>query len=426
MFKATKNLFGLFGSQAVLTAATILAFWIKFNIVIFTYKPYTATKLFFPLFLLIIVFYLVNHFEFRNLINTRVILLLAVAITFLIPVGYLFHQHDWALYKKMALSFGSFLSLYYATIFLDSKGKKWLLLCVYGFCLIALGYLLLQVYWGWSYEAGHFRNAVPLPRPYGIMDDPDHSSGIYLIGFFFTFSLGFYNKKYFLLFPLALLFVYAILKSQAAGAILALLGGIAVFVVGLIIVFIKQISTKKLFVLLWLVWISLFVFMIGFIGVYRNNIGGFADVIHTFKGESTVLERLDLIMVAKNIFLEHPIFGVGFANDFNPVIINTYKSSAMITNTQLHIHTSYLSALATTGLVGFLFLCALVSLSIWHYAHQFCLKKTKRAKMVVLSYFSLFISIQTLSYSLQYLFSISFWFTLLLPFLISDTENNAI
>ncbi|MBU2510552.1 O-antigen ligase family protein [bacterium] len=419
-----KKITDIIGNRPLFTVAVIIAFWIKFNIVLFTYKPYTATKIFFPLFLFIILGYCLKHFGRKILSDPRVILLSIVVITFLLPVGYLSHPHDWGLYKKMGLSIISFFTLYFSAILLDSKGKKLLFFFIYFFCLVALGYLLLQVHFNWSYQMGHFRNSNPIPRPFGILDDPDHSSGIYIIGFFISIGLGFYKKRYFLVSPIALLFIYAIIKSQCAGAIIGLLGGMSIFVIGLSTIFIKQISGKSLFVLMWLVWFSIFGFMVGFFWFYKGNLWGFADLLNTYKSEYTILARLDLMLLAKNIFLEHPIFGVGFANDFNPAIINMYKSSNMVTATELHIHTSYLSALSTTGFVGLVSLCALVSLSVCQYAQNFASQKRKSKRILMLCFFSLFISIQILGYSLQYLYSISFWFSFILPYLLPFTFEN--
>ena len=404
--------------QKSLLLATLLAFWIKFNIVLFTYKPYTATKLFFPFFFLVMFAYVIKYWGIKDFFQARIILVFGVGVTFLVPLGYIWHPHDWALYKQFALTLISFLALYFSVILLDKKEKQYVFGACYLFCLIALVYLLAQNQVGWSYEAGHFRETIYYGRPFGILDDPDHSSGLYLMGFYLSIGIGIYLKRFLVMLPLAALFIYVLLASKSAGAIFGLAGSIFVFLALLITLKVLEKKKIKLFPVLLFVWGGLLPAMICFSWLFNNNVAGLADFLLQFKTPRSIIERFDLAIMAKNIFVEYPMTGAGLANDFNPDIQKMYMSADMVYKPQNHIHTSILSALATTGLIGIIPLISLIIYSIHKFAVLLENQVKGKNRLFILIMFTMFMAAQIQSYSLQFLYSISYWFTLLLPFLL--------
>jgi hypothetical protein len=405
-------------NQKLFLGLTVIAFWIKFNIVFFTYKPYTATKFYFPIYAFFVLAHLLQQLKNRLWNDHRFQVLAAFALFAFIPVGYLDHAHEWGLYRAWGLSLFSYLVLYLsATFLLAPFQKKYIVLGGYLFCVIAALYCLVQYYFHWSYSSGHFRNDT-FSRPFGILDDPDHTSGLYLIGFSLSLWGIFYRKKYlFWLLPLAVVFILSIVISLSAGAVLALLGSGTVFLLTLLLLSLKDAQIKSIFTALVTLWSSAFLAMILFFVAYKSDFMGVGRLLRAYKGDATISTRLDLMLLAKNIIFQNPLFGTGLGNDMNTAIYARYHTAEMIYSEPFHIHTTLLSSAATIGVLGTLFLIGVTLYSILEFAKLFSQQEAVYNRFLILLLFSTFMVIQIQSYSLLMLYSISYWFSLILPFL---------
>ena len=406
-------------NNTILGISIIFACWIKFNIVLFTYNTYTGTKIFFPFFFLILLGITLGKLNRTILVNPQLWILIFFSISFLSSVGYLNNPYDWGIYRQKSLSLISYLSIYYGVLYLTKSQKKKLFFSVYIFSIISLIYVILQVYFDVSYTSGHMRTAFSGNKPYGILDNPNHSSGVLLIGFFFGISLAFYSRKFLIIFPLLFGFLLGMRKFNSFGALFGLAGGLAVMIAGLFPSFSLGKKVKGTFFLFFATWLAIFFSMIAFYWIYTVN---FMEIQTLLSTEiSSISQRLKLIEWATAIFLDNWCFGIGFANDFNPEIHALFNSQSFGVVRSLHIHTTILSAFATTGIFGGSALVLLIACTIFRFSYLFANQIDKKGKVFIFSMFSMFIAIQILSYSAQMLFSICYWFSLILPFLLDFT-----
>tara|TARA_A100001015_G_scaffold317981_1_gene436428 strand:+ start:453 stop:1709 length:1257 start_codon:yes stop_codon:yes gene_type:complete len=395
---------------------TVIAFWIKFNIVFFTNVPYTATKYFYPFYFVILIIKLKEIVEVdKRLFN----LILFIFLAF-IPIGYLNHSYDLVIYKQWSLSLLSYLTLYIAATYLVSENKRHLItICCYIFSFLGAIYCLIQFNLNWTYEQGHFREPFNFARPFGILDDPDHSSSIYIIGLFLTIFYSIRKKHFYFLTLFCVVFIYAIVVSTSAGAFLSIIGALIIFFTLLFFVNLK-ISKLRIFLIFTLTWLCIFPAMFLFIHIYNYNILNIKEIISLFKSTSTVITRFDLINLSFQIISENPFFGTGLANDMNPEIFKQYYNSSMSIKHHFHIHNTYLSAASTIGLIPTISLLSLIMLSIYKFSELFFNYKSIINRILILIIFTSFMTIQIQSYSLLMLYSISFWFSLIIPFTIND------
>ena len=395
---------------------TVIAFWIKFNIVFFTNVPYTATKYFYPFYFVICIIKLKDLVE----VNKRLINLILFILFAYIPIGYLNHSYDLTIYKQWGLSLLSYLTLYIATTYLVSENKRHLIIIYcYLFSFLGAIYCLIQFNFNWSYEQGHFREPFNFRRPFGILDDPDHSSSIYIIGLFLTIFYSIRKKYFYFLSIFCVLFIYALVVSASAGAALSLIGALTIFIILLFFVNLKF-SKLRIFLIFILSWLCIFPAMLLFIHLYNYNIFNIEELISSFKSKGTVITRFDLIHLSFQIISENPFFGTGLANDMNPDIFKQYYNSSMSIKKHFHIHNTYLSAASTIGLIPTISLLSLVMLSIYRFSELFFNYKSIINRILILIIFTSFMAIQIQSYSLLMLYSISFWFSLIIPFAIND------
>ena len=413
----------LFGIQKIFGISIIIACFIKFNIVLFTYNNYTATKLFFPIYLLILIGITIRKFNRKLFANLHLWFLLLVCIGFLFPFGYLGNPYDWKIYRQWSLSLISYISIYYGVFYLTKTQKKILFFAAFAFCFISLVYVILQAYLNISYTSGHMRTPFSGDRPYGILDDPDHSSGLLLIALFYCIGLAFYHRKFLLLLPMIFGILFGLQKFNSYGALFGLIAGGAILILGIALVFVRQKNAKRIFIVFLSIWLSIFAFMVLFYWFYSFD---YLRIQALFSEKaSSISQRLKLIDWGMAIFFDNPIFGVGTANDFNPEVHKLYSSQTMGVVNNLHVHTSIVSAFATTGVWGGTPLVLLITSAIYRFSYLFFNQINRRKKYFIVAMFSLFIAIQVLSCSLQMLYSISYWFTLLLPFLLDFTLPNS-
>ena len=397
--------------------ATALAFWIKFNIVLFTFKPYTATKFYFPLFLLLLLWR-----------GTLVRAKLAQAdwalwaggicvLSLLVPIGYLYNPHNWDIYRQFALSLGSFFVMFVAAFTLGSRDKRALLWAVYGFCGIALIYMLIQVWFNWHHQPGHFRQADVEQRAYGILDDPAHSSAVYFLGFSLTLFWVAENRRRWPLLILAPLFLFAIWVSQTLGMFLGLAGMLVIFL-GLLPLVWTPFNQGRWALGLILSWIFGLVVLIWLANVYWRYGGWLYDWIDVNPKFWSFRLRIDLLFTAIKTILIHPFVGLGLANDHNPIIQEIWGTSHYIPTRHLHQHTTPFAVLVSGGLLSFFPFVFLIYFSIKAYLTQLQAAPNRSKRLSVLVLFSFFMGVQLVSYSVLMLFSVTYWFALILPHLL--------
>ncbi len=302
---ALKTNFKKIFSVHLLGIATIIALWIKFNIVLFTYQPYTATKVFYPLFFLIIIGYTISHLK-EVLKQWRIVaVLFACLILMIIPWGAISHPFQFHIYKSWALSFISYLALYTAVVFLDHRWRNRVFYMTLCFLVLAGVYAIIQSSLDWSYNPGHFRNAATGHRPFGILDDPDHSSGLYILGLFFSLFLFFFHRRFLLIIPYFAFFGIGLKLAGSFGAYFALAGSFAVFIVLLPFVFFKNISLKKITAVFIFCWIVIFFAQLIFIWGYQNNVMDIKNELNQLKSETSIVLRIDYLKIARNIISEN-------------------------------------------------------------------------------------------------------------------------
>ena len=412
-------IFSILGHQRTVGLSIVLACWIKFNIVLFTYNTYTGTKIFFPIFLLILIGVTVRKWNRILTFNPSLWCLMLTGFSFLLPIGYLTNPYHWDIYRQKALSLISYLAIYYGVFYLTKHQRKRLFFFAYVFCLISLAYVVLQVYFKISYTNGHMRSTFPGDRPFGILDDPNYSSGLLLIGFFYCMGLVFYSRKFLLVLPILFGFLLGLHKFHSFGALLGLVGGLAFMIIGVIPTIFLGNRIKGVFLVFLAGWLSIFFSMILFHWLHTSDFMQMQTLLSA--KEASIWQRVKLIDWAVAIFLENWVFGVGLANDFNPEIHVLYSSHSLGIVRNLCIHTTMLSAFATNGIFGGGALVLLTSCTIFRFSYLFANQVNRSRKVFIFCMFSSFITIQILSYSLQMLYSIPYWFSLILPFLLDFT-----
>jgi len=111
------------------------------------------------------------------------------------------------------------------------------------------------------------------------------------------------------------------------------------------------------------VWVSFLITLSVLVGIFnlenflsdRREVGGFTDL-------EPVYLRLGLALISKNMFLDRPLFGVGFGHfrDFAPQYAHDPSSPYYAFATTALEHNNLLSILAETGLVGVVLYLALI------------------------------------------------------------------
>lgn len=414
-FKPPANLF--FG-------ALVLAFWIKFNIVLFTYKPYTATKFYFPLFLLALGLQLWQHKKDPAWRDPALVFGVVFFVTLVLPLGYLHAPWDGAVYRQYALSLGSFFVLFVGAFFLSPQEKERLLWAVWVFCLFALAYVLAQYHGNLIYEPGHFRGQEAFERPYGILDDPAHSAGVYLLGLTITADRALRTKGAWWLCPFIPLFLYALWISRTLGAYLGVLG-MAAFLPLLGLLFWKRPGVRPLGLGLFLFWCAWLPVLLLVADLYKLDFWGLREWTKGTEKFWSFELRIDLIYNALNVFFAHPFTGVGLANDFTQPIQYRYASSWDIYGKGLHLHTTPLAILANGGILAALPFGAFLFFTLRSYAQKIVRASTQRDRARALLWLAFFLGLQFLSLSLLMLYSVTYWFSLILPHLLAEEPRTS-
>ncbi|OGG99290.1 MAG: hypothetical protein A2600_09790 [Candidatus Lambdaproteobacteria bacterium RIFOXYD1_FULL_56_27] len=401
--------------------ALVLAFWIKFNIVLFTYKPYTATKFYFPLFLLALGTQLWHNRKAQVWKDPALVSGIVFFILLVLPLGYLHSPAEGAVYRQYALSLGSFFVLFVGAFFLDPQEKDRLLWGVWAFCLIALAYVLAQFHWGLIYEPGHFRGQEAFNRPYGILDDPAHSAGVYLLGLTLTADRALKTKGAWWLWALVPPFLYALWISRTLGAYLGV-AGMAAFLPFLGLLFWKRPGARPLGLGLFLFWCSWLPILLVIADFYKLDLWGLRDWTKGTEKFWSFELRIDLVYNSLNIFFAHPFTGVGLANDFTQPIQYLYASSWDIYGKGLHLHTTPLAILANGGILAAVPFGAFLFFTLLSYAQKIIWASTQKERARAILWLSFFLGLQFLSFSLLMLYSVTYWFSLILPHLLWAEE----
>ena len=391
----------------------------KFCIVLVTYKPYTLAKLYLPLLLLLLALKVLADGRLREFLQVKYLSAWALFAVLAVPLGYLSNPHDWRLYTANLLSVASYVVLYTAALYVADSPRNRLRLLgwVLGFCVLGALYMCLQWLTKFTYTPGHVRGAEAVTRPYGIMDDPNYSAGLLLIGLALA--------AWFLLRPglrgpllraglvagagVCALALYASQSFAAWGSLV-----IGLSVGGLAWVLFAQRPTRPrtrfLFALSMCAGV-LAVFLL-FLWAYQANLAGLAQRIESVKF-SNASDRIDSYRMALHMAAANPLFGIGPWNDFIPALNRAYGMEKFVI-----IHNTLLSMLANTGVLGLAALLWTLLLGLW----QTVAPAGKRGvgllgpgRIVVLG---LLLAIQAQSYSLHMVTSIPFWFALMLPHLL--------
>lgn len=161
-----------------------------------------------------------------------------------------------------------------------------------------------------------------------------------VLGFFFFEK----DKRLSILYAMTLFFgTYAILFSYSRGAYLATL---------VVIMFYGFIHKRSLLILVC-------VFIFSWTVLLPTSVVERVQMTKNESGEieSSAQQRIDLWHQATDLFLEYPIFGVGYSG-FN---IKMKSIQNHLTDT----HNYYLKVLCEEGLVGFMLLCGLLLRALW-------------------------------------------------------------
>ncbi|MDT8446041.1 MAG: O-antigen ligase family protein [bacterium] len=410
---------GLFLGRSYYFWALTLGFWIKLNIVLFTYKPYTATKFYFPL-LLLVVLWKAKEVGLKRLWTDRDLAAASLfLLTFAVPLGYLWNPHSWAVYRQWGLSMLSFYLLFAGALLLDLRERRRLVEMIAYFCLIGLGYLLLQYLLGWSYEPGHFRRANPFPRPYGILDDPAHSAGIYLTGLALSLVLPLTAPRLRWMWAMVPLYLYALWVSRTLGSYLGLAGSLMALV-GLAPFWSLDLKGNRLGRLVFGLWLFLFLAFLAASVAYHKDYRGMKTQMASSSKAISMELRAALAFTALDIFEAHPLVGLGTANDHYPPNQKAWAASRALEVRFLAQHMTPLAMLVGSGLVGLLAFLWLLYRTCLAYGRAWkgAASRAERAKVWIL--LAWFFGLQILSLTLLMLYSISFWIFLLLPHLLSN------
>lgn len=254
-------------------------------------------------------------------------------------------------------------------------------------------------------------------RPYGILDDPNYSAGLLLLGLALT--------AWFLLRPgrrgpwlraallgaaaLCLLGLYA---SQSAAAWGSLVIGLAVSALAWLLFARKASRPRTRFLFSLAMSAAVLAVFLLFVWAYEADLAGLARRIEAVKANN-VSDRIASYRMALHMALDNPLFGAGPWSDFIPEVNRRYGAQRFVI-----IHNTPLSMLATAGAVGLGALLWPLLLGLWRTvapAGSDAAQRFAPGRMVVLG---LLLAIQAQSYSLHMVTSIPFWFALTLPHLL--------
>lgn len=158
------------------------------------------------------------------------------------------------------------------------------------------------------------------------------------------------------------LILTAMLMTVSRGAIVALL---AVLVVALRRQRKRLLVATVFLILVGLVAVNFLpdVVVSRFLGVY-NDISSVLTG-NGFIADKAIAGRLAEMEVAIRLFLDHPMFGVGY-NNFDSLYQDVARLNSLMSRGEAReAHNLYLEILAERGLIGFGFFAALISLAIW-------------------------------------------------------------
>lgn len=391
----------------------------KIDVVLLTYKPYSAAKLYLPVLALALLFKVASEGTWRRFLGRDLWPLYGLTAAVLLPLGYAFNGHNWALYQTWTLSFGSYVLLFLAIFAIadDPVCRRRLLVAIYLAAGAGALYTLLQAHLGITYAMGHARNPDILPRPWGPLDDPNFSSGIFLIGLFFSFYLmlpgqriarwGLWGAA-----GSALLFAWALGVTQSMGGLLALGIGV-VGLLGLVALLRWRPERRVLLGALLMGEALILLALLGFVLLHEANAFGMADTLTEIKTKN-VSARIASFAYALDLFAANPIFGAGPWNDFHRGLDAAYGYAAGHV-----VHHTPLAIVGTLGVVGTGMYALLV---LWSMRGLSGVATNRRhpwqAVLTAAIPAALFLAIQAQSQSLQMITSIPLWISLALPLLV--------
>jgi O-antigen ligase len=396
----------------------------KIDVVLLTYKPYSAAKLFLPLLALALALKVATEGTWRRFLGRELWPLYGLAALVLLPVGYAFNAHDWELYQKWTLSFGSYMVLFLAIYAVadDAACRRRLLIAIIAAAAVGAIYSLMQAHLGTTYAMGHARNPDILPRPWGPLDDPNFSSGVFIIGLFFSLYLmlpghrvrrwGAWGGA-----ASALLFVWALAATQSMGALLALAIGAAALP-ALVLLLRWRPERRTLLVALVAGEVAILLAFLLFVALHEVNAFGMADTLTEIKTKN-VSARIASFRYALDLFRGNPVFGAGPWNDFHRGLDAAYGYTAGHV-----VHNTLLAIVGTLGLLGAAMYGLLVLWCIRGLSHVAAHRRQPWHGVLAAAIpAALFLTIQAQSQSLQMITSIPLWISLALPYLIDPADR---
>lgn len=395
----------------------------KLDVVLLTVKPYSAAKLFLPVLALALLLKVATEGTWRRFLRRELWPLYGLTAALLLPVGYAFNAHDWGLFRTWSLSFGSYVLLFLAIYAVadDPACRRKMRMAILAAAAVGAVYALLQAHLGVTYAMGHARNPDIMPRPWGPLDDPNFSSGVFIIGLFLSLYLLLPGKRLhpggqWGAFATAILFAWALAATQSMGALLALaIGAVALPV--LVLLLRRRPRRPTLLIALVAGEVAVLLALGAFVLLHEANAFGMADTLTAIKSKN-VSARIASFRYALDLFAANPIFGAGPWNDFHRGLDAAYGYDAGHV-----VHNTLLAIVGTLGLSGTAMYGLLVLWCMRHLSHVPARPRQPwRVALTAAIPAALFLTIQAQSQSLQMITSIPLWISFALPYLIDPAD----